>query len=516
MVRLNLHGLVLAFLLGVFSVCESRIRSALGLSLIFETVLPCNLTPEFTLEATPASLEHSRLNLTNILIRNMQITTGNGNDTVIRPSIVNGVVFRSDDVIRTNGGNDIINPGLGSIDYVYGGDGIDRLILDYSIGDTGTGMSFNGSSARRWTDSTNNRRVLDSVLFFDIEEFTITGTSKDDTFILYTPNSIISAGAGNDEVRITQPITGNIGTLDGGAGSDYLVLNLSKQTRNFTLTNLQDINIPGVVRATNFERFDLDTGSGNDTILQSGIVNGAVLRQNDKINTGAGDDTINAGLGVDSVIGGSGVDRLIIDYSAGDTGTGMRFNGTHMYGAASRSVSTTNSTNLDFIEFVGIEHFTVTGTSKNDNLFGANGDDIINGGAGNDMIRGGGGRDLLTGGSGADTFQYQSLRDSLLSNYDVITDLEIGVDFIDAPRAISAAQIRKLGNVSALNETAIQQVLTPTNFTSNGASTFRFRDGLIDRTFLAINDNRAGFTASTDSIIEITGFRGNLNNLSLI
>ncbi|WP_442861090.1 bluetail domain-containing putative surface protein [Calothrix sp. NIES-3974] len=49
-----------------------------------------------------------------------------------------------------------------------------------------------------------------------------------------------------------------------------------------------------------------------------------------------------------------------------------------------------------------------------------------------------------------------------------------------------------------------------------GASTFRFRDGLIDHTFLAINDNRAGFTASTDSIIEITGFRGNLNNLSLI
>jgi Ca2+-binding RTX toxin-like protein len=446
----------------------------------------------------------------------MQITTGNGNDTVIRPTFVNGTVFRSDDIIRTNGGNDTINPGLGSTDYVYGGDGIDHLILDYSIGDTGTGIRFNGSSARRWTNSTNNRTTLDSIIFYDIEQFTVTGTSKDDTFALYTTNSIIRAGAGNDQVSVIRPIAGNIGTLDGGSGFDYLVLDLSTQTANLTLTNLQFINITGVVRATNFERFALETGSGNDIVLQTGIVNGTVLRQNDKIETGAGNDTINAGLGSDTVFGGDGLDHLIIDYSVGDTGAGMRFNGSSFYGTASRDVSATNSADLDFIEFTGIERFTVTGTSKNDSLFAANGNDIINGGAGNDVIRGNAGRDLLTGGSGADTFQYQSLADSLLSNYDVITDLAIGIDVIDGIRAISAAQIRKLGYVSALTEPAIQQVLTPTNFAINGASTFRFRDGLIDRTFLALNDSRAGFSASTDSIIEITGFTGSLNNLSIV
>jgi hypothetical protein len=57
-------------------------------------------------------------------------------------------------MIYTNGGNDTINPGLGS-DYVKGGTGIDHLILDYSTGDTGTGMLFNGSSARRRTTSSN-------------------------------------------------------------------------------------------------------------------------------------------------------------------------------------------------------------------------------------------------------------------------------------------------------------------------------------------------------------------------
>ena len=447
----------------------------------------------------------------------MQITTGNGNDTVIRPTLANGTVFRSNDIIRTNGGNDTINPGLGSLDYVYGGTGIDHLILDYSVGDTGTGISFTGGSARRWTDSTSNRRTLDSVLFYEIEQFTVTGTSKDDTFTLSTTNSIIRAGAGNDQVSVTRPITGNIGTLDGGTGIDYLVLDLSNQTANLTLINLRDINIPGVVRATNFERFSIDTGIGNDIVLQSGIVNGAVLRQNDLIRTGAGNDTINAGLGNDTVIGGfGGLDHLIIDYSVGDTGTGMRFNGSNVYGTASRDVSTTNPTDLDFIEFTGIEQFTVTGTSKNDSLFGASGNDIIKGGAGNDTIRGGAGRDLLTGGTGVDTFQYQSFTESLLSNYDVITDLAIGTDIIDAPRAISASQIQKLGYVSSLTETAIQRVLTPTNFATNGASTFRFRDGLIDRTFLALNNSSAGFSASTDSLMEITGFTGNLNNLSIV
>jgi Ca2+-binding RTX toxin-like protein len=173
-------------------------------------------------------------------------------------------------------------------------------------------MTFNGSSARRWTDTTNNRRSLDSILFQQIEQFTITGTSKDDSFTLYTTNSVIRAGAGNDQVRVTQPIIGNIGSLDGGTGVDFLELDLSNQTANLNLTNLRDINISGVVRAINFERFDIETGSGNDTVLQSVLVNGVVLRQNDLFKTGAGNDTINAGLGSDTVLAGSGQDHLII------------------------------------------------------------------------------------------------------------------------------------------------------------------------------------------------------------
>ena len=72
----------------------------------------------------------------------MNINTGNGNDIVTVPVYVNGVLSRTNDVIRTNGGDDVINPGLGNADYVYGGAGFDRLIMDYSVGDTGSGIQF--------------------------------------------------------------------------------------------------------------------------------------------------------------------------------------------------------------------------------------------------------------------------------------------------------------------------------------------------------------------------------------
>ena len=210
--------------------------------------------------------------------------------------------------------------------------------------------------------------------------------------------------------------------------------------------------------------------------------------------------------------GGTGIDRLIVDYSVGDTGTGMIFDANCPWVKAYRNVSSTNSTRLDSLNFRNIEEFTVIGTSKNDSIKTDAGNDIVNAGAGNDIITGGAGGDRLTGGTGVNTFNYGRYPESLLADYDVITDLKIGIDVINAYRAVSASQLKELGNVTALTETAIQQVLTATNFSSYGASTFSFGD----RTFLGINDRTAGFSAITDSIIEITGFTGSLTNLAIV
>ncbi|NJN13254.1 MAG: hypothetical protein HC815_37195 [Richelia sp. RM1_1_1] len=149
-----------------------------------------------------------------------------------------------------------------------------------------------------------NARLLDSMYFKNIEKFTIIGTSKDDTIKTYYGTNVIKAGAGNDTV------IGNAGTIDGGTGFDYLTLDLSKQKINLNLSNLSNINVPGVVTATNFERFSITTGSGNDVVTQTGILDGAVLRADDTIRTGAGNDIINTGLGKgDTAYGGDGRDR---------------------------------------------------------------------------------------------------------------------------------------------------------------------------------------------------------------
>ena len=317
-------------------------------------------------------------------------------------------------IYRTFGaGNDTIqlaNPGADAL-FIDGGAGDDRLVLNFGLGDVGTGMTF-GSGwtmgtrgvAHRSTLGTNSTS-LDYTSFNNVENFSITGTSKDDNIVVFYGNNVIRTGAGNDRVTINAGSYGsnsNRGFVDGGSGFDFLTVDLSSQTNDLSFSSLQNMRSTGVFAATNFEQFDIKTGSGNDTVIQAGILNGVVLRANDVIRTGAGNDIINAGLGDDSVYGGDGIDRLIADFSIGDTGSGLTFNGGTQFGSAFRNVSSTSSTRLDSIFFDHVEEFTVTGTSKNDTITTYGGSDIINGGAGNDTIRTGAGNDVIDGGDGND------------------------------------------------------------------------------------------------------------------
>jgi Ca2+-binding RTX toxin-like protein len=308
-------------------------------------------------------------------------------------------------------GNDTIqlaNPGADAL-FIDGGAGDDRLIINFGLGDVGTGMTFGATTfgtgvARRSTLGTNPRS-LDYTSFTNVENFSVTGTSKDDSIVVSYGNNTIRTGAGNDRVTVnagSYGVNSNRGFVDGGLGFDFLTVDLSSQTNDLKFSSLQNMSALGVFSATNFEQFDIKTGSGNDTVIQSGIINGVVLRANDVIRTGAGNDIINAGLGDDSVYGGDGIDRLIADFSIGDTGSGLTFNGGTQFGSAFRNVSSTSSTRLDSIFFDHVEEFTVTGTSKNDTITTYGGNDIINGGAGNDTIRTGAGNDVINGGDGND------------------------------------------------------------------------------------------------------------------
>ena len=242
----------------------------------------------------------------------------------------------------------------------------------------------------------------------------------------------------------------------------------------------------------------MDGNSGNDRLI-GGL-------EEDIINGGAGNDILIGGAGADSLQGGEGFDTAIYNFS--DTGVIVNLatnniSGGHAEGDILVSIEKVVGSNFDD---------SLVGNNKNNQLIGRDGDDTLIGNEGNDKLMGRVGSDLLTGGSGIDTFIFSSLTDSLLTNLDRITDLEIGTDIIDAPTAIESSEITQLNEVASLSETDIQTILDAESFGVNQGATFT----LADRTFLAINDSVEEFSAESDSVIEITGFIGNLADLAVV
>ena len=155
---------------------------------------------------------------------------------------------------------------------------------------------------------------------------------------------------------------------------------------------------------------------------------------------------------------------------------------------------------------------------------------VVSGGTANDILSFSATVDRLSGLAGGDTFRLTSLSHSLLpasptTPIDRITDLVTGLDAIDAPLVRNLAQAVNpvaLGLVAELSASAITALLTPANFSAltttstGGVASFSFNDPASGvRTFLAINDGVAGFSATTDAIVEITGVSGNLSQLQV-
>ncbi|WP_341886057.1 bluetail domain-containing putative surface protein [Synechococcus sp. UW140] len=267
-------------------------------------------------------------------------------------------------------------------------------------------------------------------------------------------------------------------------------------------------------------------------------------------SSGAGDDLMYASAGSDSLSGGAGAD--IIDYSRvnadltfsrGGVLTKTEGLGTDIISnfdievikanpkrtnTIDGSTGTTASLNVDLannlltinnLPGIGsasltVEHFqNVLGSENADIITGSNAENDLSGGAGNDLISGLSGSDKLTGGAGNDTFSF-GRGDSLLTGFDRITDLEIGVDQIDG--LVANSSVRNFGSVRSLNAGDLGQVLNSRSFGANLAASFSLGSGSGTRTFLALNDNRAGFQANNDMVIEITGYSGNLSDLQIV
>lgn len=269
----------------------------------------------------------------------------------------------------------------------------------------------------------------------------------------------------------------------------------------------------------------IDAGNGNDLVLAPNVL-GAGSKT--IVNGGNADDTLQGSDFVDELLGSNGNDVIdggngnnIIDGGNGNDAIDAGDGNDVIDGWNGKDVINSGAGDDDIIGWNGDD--TIDAGDGNDVVDGGNGKDVINGGAGddqilagngNDEIEGGAGADVLTGDDGRDRFIYTNLSDSLLNGFDRITDFRTNTDKIDGPNAVSKGNLDQLGDVGTLNEANIQGVLTVANFEANTAATFTADSGA--RTFLAINDGVAGFSAADDAIVEITGFSSNLSNLSII
>ena len=188
------------------------------------------------------------INLTGIVtatnFENFTITTGSGNDTFNQSGLVNNIIVKSKDYFTTGAGNDTINTGLGDSDFTDGGAGDDLLIVDYSIGDTGRGMTLStgvtteGFQGTAYRLNAAGNATLDRVDFSGINRFQVTGTSQNDNINTASGNDTINSGAGDDNIDAgagddnidgvngasLTPGLGEIDSLTGGTGSDRFIL----------------------------------------------------------------------------------------------------------------------------------------------------------------------------------------------------------------------------------------------------------------------------------------------------
>ncbi|MFM6745841.1 MAG: Calx-beta domain-containing protein, partial [Dolichospermum sp.] len=325
-------------------------------------------------------------------------------------------------------------------------------------------------------DLSANQTVVEGIISPQSVTYTVTLSSDStDTITVQYATVNNTATAGSDYTATNGTLT----FAPGVTSQDIIIpilndfLNEPQETFNLTLssptnaqlgtavvtTTITDTLVTAATTtlATNVENLTLTgaaaingTGNAGNNVI---IGNGA----NNILTGNAGNDTLNGGAGNDNLNGGDGNDLLL-------------------------------------------------GGAGNDTLNGVAGNDTLNGGAGNDILTGGLGKDTLTGGLGIDRFDYRVLTDSLLSNFDVVSDFNANASndlfLVSTARSV----FNNVGSVASLDTAAIAAKLTNTVFTANSAAQFTFGS----RTFVAINNATAGFSDTTDGIIEVTGLTGTL------
>ena len=343
-------------------------------------------------------------------IRDDVITTGSGDDLV---DAGNGA-----DTVHAHGGNDIIRGGAGA-DAIHGGDGIDTVTFDGNpftgIGvavdleeGTGSGSDAEGDTytAVENADGTPYADVLRGSLFANV----LSGRGGNDKLYGGFGNDVLAPGDGSDRV-------------DGGVGWDTV------RYGDLAAPVWLDLS-KGVVQLLD------DDGIPNghiDHLISIENVEGTPF--SDMLMGDAKDNLVIASFGHDRIDLKDGHDRIDYSLLAFEGAKGVWIDLEKWKDGTLPLIPEVVTGHDDYlIQWVrNVEE--VTGSKKNDRLYGtADGDtlsggiglDFLDGRGGDDRLIGSGDGDVIDGGEGEDTLDYRDMDTGIHAS--LVTGIAAAVD----------------------------------------------------------------------------------------
>ncbi|EYD75629.1 hypothetical protein Rumeso_02716 [Rubellimicrobium mesophilum DSM 19309] len=329
----------------------------------------------------------------------LQLTLGSGNDSIdVRGVADDSRVTGYAHSITAGAGDDSFAVdllSLGTLTFA-GDEGTDRLTVDWSAATNGITWSDNSLATfvEGWGWVYLNHT--------GVEDWNITGGSGNDDLRGGSLDDVISAGGGDDDLRGG---TGK-GTYLGGAGQDLIVATIASKTgaattQDFVLsladTQSRTVTVnAGTAFETSWQGVEvvqLTLGSGNDSIDVRGVASARAAHQ---LDMGSGNDSFAIdlkSLAGATVWGGDGTDRVTLDWSAATNGIVWSGNSLATF---------VDLRGWVYLNYSGIEAWTVVGGSGDDDIRGGDLDDTLSGGAGNDNLAGGAGKGAYLGGAGQD------------------------------------------------------------------------------------------------------------------
>ncbi len=355
--------------------------------------------------------------------------------------------------------------------------------------DNGSGTAFsdiyvstNGDQLVLWKDDTTDTSAI----------------YNGQTETTYSFYSVATDNVGQTEAAPTQAdVTTLVGATAKLSGLAYL------DTNNNGLVDVGETKLAGVTITL--------TGTANNGIIENRTTTTATDGSYDFNNLWSGSYTLtetqptgyNDGLDSVGSLSGTLSNDVIANIVLGAGATGTDYN----FGEQSKPANTS------LVKTITNQQASIGG----DTLTGTSGRDKVIGGIGNDILIGLGDRDQLVGGAGSDIFRYEALTDSLYTNT-TINQLDNITDFNQAEGdriqivPFSLSNLFNVGTVNAANlQEAIQAVysdrdpLTSDNQALNANEAAFFKFGV--RSYLSVNDGTAGFSNSTDLVVDVTNMK---------